>query len=151
MRSFNRVIILAPLTFLFIALVLNPSPVMATAAKDRVKQMVKEARASVPEISAKELKELMDKEENLLLIDVRVPGEYLSGHIQGAKLMPRGLLEWTLPGKYKDSDAPIVFYCLVGARSALAAKLAKDLGYSNVKNFRGGLKEWKKAGYKVQK
>lgn len=114
-----------------------------------VKQMVLDARASVTEISAKELKSMMDKKEKFVLIDVREKDEFDAGHIKGAEHIPRGILEWALTGKYKDKNTPIVFYCRVGARSALASKLAKDLGYTNIKNARGSIMEWTKAGYEI--
>jgi rhodanese-related sulfurtransferase len=115
----------------------------------KVEKMVKDARASVTEISAKKLKSMMDKGEKFVLIDVREKDEFDAGHIKGADHIPRGILEWALTGKYKDKNTPIVFYCRVGARSALSTKLAKELGYTNVKNVRGSIKEWTEAGYEV--
>lgn len=130
---------------------ISPSLVLAEGAKERVDQMVQDARKSVTEISAPELKKLMEENKNLVVVDVRENGEYNAGHIKGAHLIPRGLLEWNLTSKYDNPDTPIVFYCAVGARSALTTKLAKDLGYTNVMNLRGGFKEWENAGFEVQK
>lgn len=128
-----------------------PSLSLASEAKDRVKQIVKEARESVHEISAVELKEIMDAGQSFTLIDVREPGEYTAGRIEKSVLIPRGVLEWILPSKVKNTETPIVFYCEVGARSALTAKLSKELGYKNVKNLRGGFREWKKEGFQIVK
>lgn len=137
---------------LALALVLmSPSFGLAEGAKERVDKMVQSARESVTEISAAELKKLMEENKNLVIVDVREPGEFTDGHIKGSDLIPRGLLEWTLTGKYDNPDTPIVFYCAVGGRSALTTKLAKDLGYTNVKNLRGGFQEWADAGFEVQK
>ena len=130
---------------------LGTSFIYASDLQTIVNQKVKDARASIHEISAKELKTMKDKGEKFGLIDVREQNEFDAGYIEGADLMPRGLLEWMLIGKYKDVSTPIVFYCQLGGRSALTTKLAKDMGYTNVKNLRGGFEEWEKEGFKIQK
>ncbi len=43
-----------------------------------------------------------------------------------------------------------MLYCAPGARSALAAKSLKEMGYTNVANMEGGIKGWKENGYEVE-
>jgi len=134
-----------------LAMALNFGIIHAEQSKalSLVNKRVSEARAAITEISAKELKAMMDKKEKFVLIDVREKSEFQAGHIKGAKLIPRGLLEWVLTGRYKDLNTPIVFYCKTGARSAFSTKVAMELGYKNVKNLRGAIKEWTEAGYEI--
>ena len=65
--------------------------------------------------------------------------------ISGAHNIPRGLLEFQLkPSEGFPADTPILVYCAVGARSALAGVTLKELGFTNVKNL-GGFKDWQDA------
>lgn len=146
LSSFTASVIIAVIT-----VSLNFGIVYAAPPKSEslVDKKVREARESVKEISAKELKAMMDNNEKFVLIDVREKSEFDAGHIKGAKLMPRGILEWVLTGRIKDRNTPIVFYCRTGARSALSTKVATELGYKNLKNLRGSIKEWTEAGYEI--
>ena len=73
-----------------------------------------------------------------VLLDVREPDEYLSGHIPGAINIPLGEIEGTDIPK----DTPLYIYCLMGSRSARAAQILAELGYSNVRSI-GGIVRYK--------
>ena len=75
-----------------------------------------------------------------LLIDVRTPGEYASGHIPSAINIPYDTIAEKLPTD--DKNARIVVYCRSGSRSAAADKTLKSLGYTDVTDF-GGVGNWK--------
>ena len=81
-----------------------------------------------------------------LLIDVRTPEEFASGHIEGAVNIPveemQGRLD-EIPG-----DAPIVVYCRSGNRSAAAARILTDAGYAHVYDL-GGIKDWVAEGLPI--
>jgi rhodanese-related sulfurtransferase len=68
----------------------------------------------------------------------------------------RGMLEFRADpdspyhGKAFAKDKTVILYCASGGRSALAAKVLKDMGYSNVYNV-GGFKDWVDAGGAVEK
>ena len=65
--------------------------------------------------------------------------------ITGAYNIPRGLLEFQLkPSESFPADTPILVYCAVGARAALAGVTLKELGFTNVRNL-GGFKDWQDA------
>ena len=91
-------------------------------------------------ITADELKAMIDAGENFALLDVREPYEYEAGHINGAKLLPVGEIEerW----HELDPAREIVIYCRGGRRSAIAAEKLIDLGFKNVKNLIGGILDW---------
>lgn len=99
----------------------------------------------IPEVDANELQGLINNEENLLLVDVRSPHEYEhDGHIVGSRLLPLPALMQRM--KELPEDHPIVFICRSGSRSHVACQQMSQLGHTNVKNFRGGMIAWKRAG-----
>nr|BCJ78215.1 hypothetical protein [Niallia circulans] len=75
-----------------------------------------------------------------LLLDVREPHEYKSGHIPGAKNIPLSRLSRTLSDIPKDRD--LFLYCRSGMRSAQAAKLLMRGGYGKLAHLRGGINAW---------
>lgn len=87
-----------------------------------------------------------DDSASHLLIDVRTPDEFASGHIEGAVNIPveeiSGRLD-EIPG-----DAPIVVYCRSGNRSAAAARILTDAGYAPVYDL-GGIQDWVAEGLPI--
>ena len=121
-----------------------------------VKQMLEAANAAVTKITPAQAKEMINK-GNVLVLDVRdAPEVEKSGKVQGALNVSRGMLEFRADpdSPYHDKafakDKPVILYCASGGRSALAGKLLKDMGYSQVYNV-GGFKDWVDAGGAVDK
>ncbi len=89
--------------------------------------------------SAKEL-----IKEGAVLVDVRSKSEYNSGHIDGAKLLPVESINVSNAKEVIASkDTVVIVYCRSGARSASAAKVLEELGYTNVYNL-GAMSNWEK-------
>ena len=88
-----------------------------------------------------------------VLIDVREADEFATGHLPGAVLMPRGLLEFKLSASpaLADRALKVVLYCKTSGRAALAAQSMKDMGYLNVQAIAGGFDAWLAAGKAVHK
>ncbi len=86
-----------------------------------------------------------------LLLDVREADEFAAGHLPGAVLVPRGLLEFKLSGspELAARDLRIVLYCKSGGRAALAAVALHEMGYLNVQSIAGGFDAWQAAGRPV--
>ena len=103
-----------------------------------------EVQAGAPaddwEITATELKRRMDAGDDLFVLDVREPNEYQINRIAGSTLIPLG----ELPRRYQELDPSreIITQCKVGARSARAAEFLHSVGFTKVKNLRGGIVEW---------
>ena len=74
------------------------------------------------------------------LVDVRSPGEFSSGHINGAMNIPIDRLA-ERPGQLKNKAKPVVVYCASGARSARAKSLLEREGYTSVNNL-GPMRRW---------
>ena len=109
----------------------------------KLEEMLQEARSKVDDIDPFSI---IVKEDQYTIIDVREPNEVQeSGMISGAHNIPRGLLEFQLkPSEGFPADTPILVYCAVGARAALAGATLKELGFTDVKNL-GGFKDWQDA------
>ena len=116
---------------------------------DLVKKLEDDARTAITEISTGDLHRMLEEGENFVLIDVREENEYEAGHIEGAILIPRGTAEWTLAENFTNPDVPLVFYCRTGVRSALVTKMASEIGFRNVRNLKGSIKEWLEGGHEV--
>ena len=93
-------------------------------------------------ISAQELKYAIDHGEPIKLLDVREPHETAEEIIPGATCIPLGELQRQAPTL--DPKENIVAYCKIGVRSARAAQLLQEYGFSNVRNLTGGILIWHK-------
>jgi len=121
-----------------------------------VKQMLEAANAAVPRITPPQAREMMAK-GNALVIDVRdAPEVEKSGKVRGAVHVSRGMLEFRADPEtpYHDKnftkDKVLILYCASGGRSALAGKVLKEMGYSQVYNL-GAFKDWAESGGAVDK
>lgn len=92
------------------------------------------------EISVGELKQLLDRGENILLVDVREPWEHAQCHIEGAVLIPMGSIPANL--QKLDTDDLVVCYCHHGMRSFDVANWLRQQGVSNAKSLAGGIERW---------
>jgi len=116
-----------------------------------VMEMIGEARARVglvsPAAAAEEL-----AAGTAVLVDVRQPGEWEHGHIEGSVPAPRGLLEFfadPASPRHKPELDParrMIVICHSGARAALAAATLQDMGYEDVAILEGGIGAWEAAG-----
>ncbi len=93
-------------------------------------------------ISVTELKHLIDKGEQPVIIDVRELYEYEDYNING-RLISLGNLQASLPDLEEIMDQEIVIHCHSGARSAAATDFLTKQGFANVKNLTGGMLAWK--------
>ncbi|HQU86301.1 MAG TPA: rhodanese-like domain-containing protein [Pyrinomonadaceae bacterium] len=93
------------------------------------------------EITATELKKLLDENENVQLIDVRQPDEYAFAKIEGAKLIPLGEIVKRMDEL--DDTHEAIIQCKAGGRSAQAIQALQRAGYQGkLKNLRGGITAW---------
>ena len=94
-----------------------------------------------------------------VLIDVREPAEFDTGHLPGAINIPRGVLEFQVDAHPAVANAtdpalahrerPLVLYCRTGGRAALAADSLQKLGFADVRSIAGGIEAWREAGLPV--
>ena len=116
--------------------------------KRSLQDVLKDARAVVPEVSTDEVSARI--EEGLgeaVLLDVREKEEFREGHLPDAISVPRGFLEIQIETAIPDRDTPIVAYCQGGTRSLIAGRALKEMGYTDVVSMAGGYGVWKGAGH----
>ncbi len=120
------------------------------------RQMVAEGREGTPMVSPQEAQQRMRAEPNTLVVDVR-DAQDLSGTgiIPGALNVSLGTLplraDQELPEELRnpelqDRERPIITTCGAGGQASLAAKVLKDMGFTNVSILEGGTTGWKQAG-----
>ena len=103
-------------------------------------QMREEAMMTYEQISPQEAKERMEKEADVIILDVRTQEEYDSGHIKNAVCLPNEDI-LSEPDILPDKGRQILVYCRSGNRSKQAAQKLADMGYENVLEF-GGILDW---------
>ncbi len=94
------------------------------------------------EITPEALDARLQQGENVQVVDVRQPDEYVSGHVAGSQLIPLDQLSARLDEL--SPDRPLVAVCRSGNRSQVATNLLQRAGYDAV-NMKGGLLAWEKA------
>ncbi|HLF75479.1 MAG TPA: rhodanese-like domain-containing protein [Anaerolineales bacterium] len=99
---------------------------------------------TIPSISARELRERLD---DVLLVDVRQQSEWDQGHIPGAIHIEAGRMAWDdlqLP-----RDKPLAIQCASGNRSMSVSSVLRRRGYHNVIQVEGGINKWKMHGFEI--
>ena len=85
------------------------------------------------QISAKDA--LAHLKNGALVIDVRSPGEFNSGHLPTAINLPLDEIETALPRRVPDKNQVLLLHCQSGMRSGMAKKKLNGLGYANAFNL----------------
>ena len=117
------------LVFLFSVFVLTAFSVVALADSSYV------------QIDQETAKQMMEKDDGHIIVDVRRQEEYDEGHIPGAILIPNETITSEKPDELSDPDQTILIYCRSGRRSKEAAQKLADMGYTNIYEF-GGIIDW---------
>ena len=119
-------------------------------------QMASEAMAAVPSVSPHEARKRLQDDPDTLLIDVRdLDMIRETGMAEGAIPISNGALplraDQELPeamrnAELQDRNRPVITTCGGGGQASLAAKVLKDMGFTNVSILEGGTNGWKQAG-----
>ncbi len=117
---------------------------------DRYQELVAQALTLVIEVFSWDLEEEIQKNTDLILLDVREQDEFDMMHIKNSIHVPRGILEsscvWnydnTVPKLVKAINQDIVVICHSGNRSALATLTMQQMGFTKVRSLKMGIKGW---------
>lgn len=114
--------------------------------------LVAEARAKIHEVDPGAFHA---DSGDAVVIDVREPAEFETGHIPGSINIPRGVLEFQVDAHpavanvsdpaLSHKDFPIVVVCRTGGRAALSAVNLQRLGFNDVRSIAGGVIAWGEA------
>jgi rhodanese-related sulfurtransferase len=120
------------------------------------RDMVSEAKQQVEVISPEEAQRRINENPNALVVDVREPDDRAAnGAIPGSVNIPLGVLplradtqlaEQFRDARLQDRSTPVITTCGGGGQAALAAKMLKEMGFSNVATIDTGTNGWKGAG-----
>jgi len=102
-----------------------------------------EVTGTARRLTARQLAAAQAAVPGLVLLDVRGPGEYSQGSIEGSVHIPLAQLRDRL-GEL-DPDRPVVTFCAGGYRSSIAASLLRASGFADVSDLIGGYQAWKAA------
>lgn len=116
-----------------------------------VTQLLAEASAMVPFIALSELKARLDRGGcDLIVLDVREKEAFNSGHIPGARHLPRGQLELRVNEELPNPTVRVVTCCEFGKISTLAAATLRQLGFTRAAALDGGMQSWRESGYPLE-
>ena len=93
-------------------------------------------------ITFSELSERLNESKAPVILDVRTPREYSSGHIKGVLNIPYDELERRLGEIPGDKSSEIIVYCQSGRRAGIAEKILVERGYTNLKDLTGHWQNW---------
>src|SRR5688500_13571859 len=93
-------------------------------------------------INVDELKQKIDRGEEVNLVDVREPHEYEEVNI-GGRLVPLGKVQTMQVEELEDlKDKEVIVYCRSGRRSMMACQMLDQVGFKNTYNLEGGILAW---------
>ena len=103
---------------------------------------------SYKNVTPKELSTML-KDKDFVLVNVHIP---FAGNLPNTDLsIPYDQIDQNLSQLPADKAAKIVLYCRSGHMSQIAAEDLVAQGYTNVWNLKGGMIDWEKAGFEIQK
>ena len=105
--------------------------------------------AQFKELTAREANEVINTRKPLVL-GVRTPREFYSGHLPGATLIPLQQLSERLSEIRQYRDKEIIVYCRSGNRSTVASEILIEKGFKKILNVRGGILGWMKEGFDIE-
>lgn len=127
---------------IFLLLLISPLIFARGASESSLQQTADDPQLKGGLISAQQAKEMLDKNRDIILIDVRTREEYESGKIPGALLLPYDeITGQTAAQLIPSKNSQIIVYCRSGRRSAIAAQSLKSHGYTIVYDM-GGIGSW---------
>ena len=113
-------------------------------------KLVNNAKTRIREVSVDETQQRMQSDKGVRLIDVREDNEWEAGHAAGSSHLGKGIIERDIEAEVPDKATELILYCGGGYRSALAADVLQQMGYTNVFSMAGGWKAWKDSGAQIE-
>jgi len=112
-------------------------------------KVVNDAKTRVKEVDVAQTRARLSANPAGRLIDVREDNEWNEAHAAGAEHLGKGIIERDIEATAPDKSTELILYCGGGYRSALAADVLQQMGYTNVWSMAGGWKAWKESGAPV--
>ena len=113
-------------------------------------KIVNDSKSRIKEVTVDETRDRLSANPAAKLIDVREDKEWDAAHAAGAIHLGKGIIERDIESTVPDKSTELILYCGGGYRSALAADVLQQMGYTNVWSMAGGWKAWKESGAPVE-
>lgn len=102
-------------------------------------------------VSVSDLDWAISSKEDLVILDVRTPGELTQGYVENAVNIDVNNSNFRSQAADLDKSKTTYVYCRSGIRSQTASKILIELGFTDVRNVEGGFNAWQEKGYKIAK
>ena len=101
------------------------------------------AETKIIDVSTAKAKALLHSDDAPMVIDVRTPVEFKSGHVNGAKNINYRSLNFKKRLSKLDKNQVYLVHCKSGGRSSRSLKVFKELGFAKVYHLKSGYQSWK--------
>jgi adenylyltransferase/sulfurtransferase len=148
----GRLLLVDALTMQFRTIQLRRDPLCPACGTHEIKELIdyeafcgvtmnqQSDGEQISDITPRELKEKIDRGDDMQLVDVREEWEWQIARIPGARLIPVGTIEDE--ASTLDPNREVVLFCKSGVRSVHAAEALADAGFSKITNVLGGISRW---------
>lgn len=109
------------------------------------------ATASGTGFSSISAQQLLERKQDVVVVDVRTPEEYAEGHVPGAINVPHDRINEFLQQLDNEKSSQLVLYCRSGRRAKLAANELHKLGFGSITLLEGDMLGWQEQGLQVEK
>src|SRR3979409_1384192 len=109
-------------------------------------KLVDEAKRRIKEVTVADTRDRISTNRDARLIDVREDDEWRAGHAAGAEHLGKGIIERDIEESVPDKATEVILFCGGAYRSALAADVLQQMGYTNVWSMAGGGEAWEDLG-----
>lgn len=103
-------------------------------------------KGEIEMISPIDVYEAVYGEDSLQLVDVRTQDEYEVSHLKNAQNICVTSNDFKKKVATLDKEKPVYVYCKKGGRSAQAASILKEMGFTKVYDLQGGITSWEQEG-----
>ena len=113
-------------------------------------KIVNDAKSRINQVTVAQTRERLDQNPDAKLVDVREDTEWDAAHAAGSIHLGKGIIERDIEATASDKSTELILYCGGGYRSALAADVLQNMGYTNVYSMAGGWKAWQESGAPIE-
>lgn len=98
--------------------------------------------SDAPAISQQQLLQQIEQKSDILILDVRTPGEFKDGHIPGAYLIDHREIESRIKEIEAYKNKPVIIYCYSGVRAGMVESYLLEQGFTRIRHLEGDWSAW---------
>lgn len=121
------------------------------ASMESTDQPASQEKVEIRSIDSKEAKTILEKHQDIVILDVRTPKEFSAGHVTGAQNVDFQGEDFTEQLQLLNPDQEYLIYCAIGGRSGKAMKQMEKMGFKKVLNVADGFPGLSDKGIPVTK